>query len=103
VHWFGRLCKPGVTGSSPVSGFGFSTRKLWKTELQRLADATGLTIQVCHLPPGTSKWHRIEHRPVRFISRNWRGRPLVSLEVIINLITASKTRTGREVYAQLDT
>jgi transposase len=76
--------------------------RLWKTELQRLADETGLAIQVCHFPPGTSKWNRIEHRLFSFISMNWRGKPLVSLEVIVNLIAATSTRTGLEVYAQLD-
>jgi hypothetical protein len=57
---------------------------------------------VCHFPPGTSKWNRIEHRLFSFISRNWRARPLVSLEVIVNLIGATTSRTGLEVYAQLD-
>ena len=80
---------------------GYRTR-LWKTSLQELADDTDLAIQVCHLPPGTSKWNKIEHRLFSFISKNWRGKPLVSLEVIINLIAATTTRTGLEVYAQLD-
>jgi hypothetical protein len=80
---------------------GYRTR-LWKTELQRLADQTGLQIQVCHFPPGTSKWNRIEHRLFSFITQNWRAVPLVSLQVIINLIGATTTRTGLSVYAQLD-
>jgi transposase len=80
---------------------GYRTR-LWKTELQRLADDTALRIQVCHFPPGTSKWNRIEHRLFSFITQNWRAKPLVSLEVIINLIAATSTRTGLNVYAQLD-
>ena len=80
---------------------GYRTR-LWKTELQALADATGLAISVCHFPPGTSKWNKIEHRLFSFISKNWRGRPLVSYEVIINSIAATTTRTGLEVYARLD-
>jgi len=75
---------------------------LWKTELQGLADETGLALHVCHFPPGTSKWNKIEHRLFSFISMNWRGKPLVSLEVIINLIAATSNRTGLEVYAQLD-
>jgi transposase len=75
---------------------------LWKTELQRLADQTGLEIQVCHFPPGTSKWNKIEHRLFSFITHNWRAKPLESLEVIIDLIAATTTRTGLEVYAQLD-
>jgi len=80
---------------------GYRTR-LWKTELQQLADDTGLQISVCHFPPGTSKWNRIEHRLFSFISQNWRGKPLVSHEVIVNLIGATTTRTGLEVYARLD-
>ncbi|MGE5281737.1 MAG: ISAzo13 family transposase [Chloroflexota bacterium] len=83
-------------------GNGNRTR-LWKTELQRLADDTGLEIDVCHFPPGTSKWNKIEHRLWSFISKTWRGRPLVSHEVIINSIAATTTDTGLEVYAQLDT
>jgi hypothetical protein len=80
---------------------GYRTR-LWKTELQRLADQTGLEIRVCHFPPGTSKWNKIEHRLFSFISQNWRGKPLISHQVIVNLIGATTTRTGLEVYAILD-
>jgi len=80
---------------------GYRTR-LWKTELQKLADDTGLQIVVCHFPPGTSKWNKVEHRLFSFISRNWRGQPLISYEVIINLIAATTTSTGLEVYARLD-
>ena len=76
--------------------------RLWKTELQTLADDTGLEIIVCHLPPGTSKWNKVEHRLFSFISKNWRGQPLVSYQVIINLIAATTTNTGLEVYARLD-
>ena len=76
--------------------------ELWKVELQRLADLTGLEIIVCHFPPGTSKWNKIEHRLFSFISTNWRGKPLISHEVIINLINATTTTTGLKVYAQLD-
>ena len=76
--------------------------RLWKVELQRLADETGLEIAVCHLPPGTSKWNRIEHRLFSYITMNWRGKPLISLETMINLIGATKTSTGLEVYARLD-
>ncbi|MGH2987498.1 MAG: ISAzo13 family transposase [Solirubrobacterales bacterium] len=82
-------------------GNGNRTR-LWKTELQRLADETGLAISVCHFPPGTSKWNKIEHRLFSFISRNWRGKPLISHEVIVNLIGATTTRTGLRVHARLD-
>jgi transposase len=80
---------------------GYRTR-LWKTELQRLADQTGLQIRVCHFPPATSKWNKVEHRLFSFISLNWRAKPLVSLEVVIDLIAATTTRTGLQVYAQLD-
>jgi hypothetical protein len=80
---------------------GYRTR-LWKLELQRLADQTGLEIQVLHFPPGTSKWNKIEHRLFSFITINWRGKPLYSLETIINLIASTTTRTGLKVYAQLD-
>ena len=76
--------------------------QLWKVELQALAQETGLEIAVCHLPPGTSKWNRIEHRLFSYITMNWRGKPLVSLETMINLIGATKTSTGLEVYARLD-
>jgi transposase len=82
-------------------GNGNRTR-LWKVELQRLADETGLTIGVCHFPPGTSKWNKIEHRLFCHISHNWRGRPLTSYEVIINSIAATTTAAGLKVYARLD-
>jgi hypothetical protein len=77
--------------------------KLWKIELQKFADSAGLAIHVCHLPPGTSKWNKIEHRLFSFISKNWRGKPLVSHEIIVNLIAATSTRKGLKVQAQLDT
>jgi transposase len=76
--------------------------RLWKTELQKLADQTGLQIRVCHFPPGTSKWNKIEHRLFCYISQNWRGRPLVSYEVIINSIAATTTTTGWKVFARLE-
>jgi len=76
--------------------------RAWKTELARLAAETGLQITVCHLPPGTSKWNRIEHRLFSAISMNWRGRPLISHEVIVELIGATTTHTGLRVRAELD-
>jgi Rhodopirellula transposase DDE domain len=76
--------------------------RLWKVELQRLADETGIEIGVCHLPPGTSKWNRIEHRLFSYITINWRGKPLHSLQTVVNLIAATTTSTGLEVYARLD-
>jgi hypothetical protein len=81
---------------------GYRTR-LWKTELAALAAETGLTITVCHLPPGTSKWNKIEHRLFSHISMNWRGRPLTSHDVIVQSIAATTTRTGLSVHAELDT
>ena len=77
--------------------------RLWKAELQRFADDTGVEVTVCHLPPGTSKWNKIEHRLFSFITMNWRGRALISHEVILKLIGATKTRTGLRVLAELDT
>lgn len=77
--------------------------RLWKMELQNLANETGLAISVCHLPPGTSKWNKIEHRLFSFITQNWRGKPLVSHEVIINLIAATRTKNGLQVRCQIDT
>jgi len=82
-------------------GSNASRSRLWKLELQRLSDDTGLTIQVCHFPPGTSKWNKIEHRMFCHITANWRGRPLVSHEVIVNLI-ANTTTAGLTIQAELD-
>ena len=76
--------------------------RLWKLELQRLADDTGLEISICHVPPGKSKWNKIEHRLFSFISQNWRGKPLVSHQVIVNLIAATITKTGLRVRAEID-
>ena len=76
--------------------------RLWKVALQTLANETGLTIKVAHFPPGTSKWNKIEHRMFSFISLNWRGKPLTSHEVIVNLIGSTTTRTGLTVRAELD-
>jgi Rhodopirellula transposase DDE domain len=76
--------------------------RAWKTELARLAEETGLQVTVGHLPPGTSKWNRIEHRLFSAISMNWRGRPLASHEVIVELIGATTTQTGLRVHAELD-
>jgi hypothetical protein len=76
--------------------------RLWKIELQKLANETGLEIGVCHFPPGTSKWNRIEHRLFSYITINWRGKPLYSLQTIINLISGTTTSTGLKVYARLD-
>ena len=77
--------------------------RLWKVELQRFADESGLTVTVCHLPPGTSKWNKIEHRLFAHISMNWRGRPLTSHQVVVATSAATRTRTGLQVHAELDT
>ena len=77
--------------------------RLWKLELQRLADETDLELAVCHLPPGTSKWNPIEHRLFSFISQNRRGKPLVSHAVIASLIATTTATTGLTVRCQLDT
>lgn len=76
--------------------------RLWKVELQRLATETGLEISVCHFPPGTSKWNKIEHRMFCHIVENWRARPRVSHEVVVNLIGGSTTKTGLKIRARLD-
>ncbi|CAE6511936.1 transposase [Nitrosomonas nitrosa] len=83
-------------------GSNGSRVRLWKMELQRLADEIRIPIHVSHLPPGTSKWNKIEHRLFSYISMNWRGRPLISHEVIINLIAGTTTRKGLKVHAELD-
>ena len=76
--------------------------RLWKFELQKLADALGLRISVCHFPPGTSKWNKIEHRMFCHITENWRGRPLVSHEVVVNLIGGTTTQGGLAIRSELD-
>ena len=83
-------------------GSNGSRVRLWKVELQKLADETGLELLVCHLPPGTSKWNKIEHRLFSFISQNWRGKPLISHQVIVDLISATSTKTGLKVRAEID-
>jgi transposase len=89
-----------ITADSGGSN-GARTR-LWKWELQKLANESGLTLFVRHLPPGTSKWNKIEHRLFSFISQNWRGRPLTSLAVIVNLIAGTKTKAGLKVRCEID-
>jgi len=84
-------------------GSNGSRNRAWKFYLQRLTDELGLPVTVCHYPPGTSKWNKIEHRMFSFISINWRGQPLVSFETIINMISATTTKSGLKVQALLDT
>ena len=106
--WWEHLGKaryPDATTLTITADSGGSTNprtRLWRVECQRLANSTGLTIQVCHFPPGTSKWNKIEHRMFSFVSLNWRGRPLESLEIILNLIASTTTSTGLKVYSRLD-
>jgi transposase len=83
-------------------GSNGSRNRLWKVALQELADESGLRISVCHFPPGTSKWNKIEHRMFSHISMNWRGKPLTSHEVIVNLIANTTTKTGLMIRAELD-
>jgi hypothetical protein len=83
-------------------GSNSSRNRLWKKSLQELADELGMTVQMCHFPPGTSKWNKIEHRLFCFITKNWRGRPLTTYEVIVNLIASTTTKTGLVVRAAID-
>ena len=83
-------------------GSNGSRVRLWKVELQKLADETGLAIGVCHYPPGTSKWNKIEHRLFCHITQNWRGRPLTSQSAVVELIAATTTKKGLTVRCELD-
>jgi hypothetical protein len=105
-HTMGQPVYPQATRlliTADGGGSNGSRLRLWKLELQTLADATGLEIAVCHFPPGTSKWNKIEHRLFSAITQNWRGQPLVSHEVMVNLIGATTTTTGLRVRSGLDT
>jgi len=95
-----RACSLLVTADG--GGSNGTRVRLWKWELQKFANRTGLAIHVCHLPPGTSKWNKIEHRLFSFITRNWRGKPLESHAAIVNLIASTTTSTGLKVYCELD-
>ena len=88
--------------TADAGGSNGARLRLWKWELQQFANRTGLAITVCHFPPGTSKWNKIEHRLFSHISLNWWGRPLISHEVIVALIGATTTQTGLRVEAVLD-
>jgi hypothetical protein len=108
ARWWHKMGRPRYRGArsllitADAGGSNGPRVRLWKWELQRLANRTGVAITVCHLPPGTSKWNKIEHRLFSYISRNWRGQPLVSLAVIVNLIAATRTTTGLRVRCELD-
>lgn len=102
----GRAAYPAATKlliTADAGGSNGYRLRLWKKELAALAEATGLAITVCHMPPGTSKWNRIEHRLFSYISMNWAGQPLTSYEVAVNLIAGTTTRTGLTVHAERDT
>jgi len=107
-RWWRRMGRQAYPGARSLlitadSGASNGARvRLWKWELQRFADQTGLVIHVCHLPPGTSKWNKIEHRLFSFIAQNWRGRPLLSHATIVNLIAATRTEAGLTVRCELD-
>jgi hypothetical protein len=107
-QWWQRLGRPTYPRATELlvvadgGGSNGSRNRLWKDALQRLADETGLRISVCHFPPGTSKWNKIEHRLFCHITANWRGRPLVSLQVIVSLIGNTRTQTGLTVHPALD-
>jgi transposase len=106
--WWQKLGKPLYKHATDLyitadgGGSNGSRVRLWKTELQRLAKALHLTIHVSHFPPGTSKWNKIEHRMFSFISKNWRGRPLLDRVTVVNLIGNTKTKTGLKIMARLD-
>jgi hypothetical protein len=107
-RWWGEMGQPfyakagGVLVCADSGGSNGYRLRLWKVELQRWANETGLDVTVCHYPPGTSKWNKIEHRLFSEITKNWRGRPLESYQVVVNLIGATTTETGLRVRADLD-
>jgi hypothetical protein len=101
----GKAAYPNATSlliTADGGGSNASRSRLWRLELQGLADRTGLELRICHLPPGTSKWNKIEHRLFSYITQNWRGKPLVSYEVIVQLIAATTTKRGLTVRCELD-
>src|ERR1700730_3084994 len=102
----GRPAYPDATRlliTADAGGSNGSRLRLWKVALQKLADENGFCIRVCHLPPGTSKWNKIEHRLFSYISQNWRGKPLRSFETIVSLIASTTTATGLKVHAEINT
>lgn len=100
VHRFPRARKLMITADG--GGSNSSRSRLWKVELQHLANQIGIPLHVCHFPPGTSKWNKIEHRLFSFITQNWRGRPLESVQTIVELISSTTTKTGLQVRAAID-
>lgn len=97
---YGRPSRLLITADS--GGSNAHRSRLWKLELQQLANETGMKIEVCHYPPGTSKWNKIEHRLFCHITRNWRGVPLETHQVVVNLVGSTKTNEGLEVHCWLD-
>jgi len=105
-RWLGKRAYPAAARlliSADAGGSNGPRLRAWKVHLQQLANDLGFPITVCHYPPGTSKWNKIEHRLFSFISMNWKGQPLVSYEAVVNLISATRTRNGLKVKAVLDT
>lgn len=107
VWWYrmGRLSYKNATELLITADCGGSNGyrvRLWKTELQKFANKTGLTVHVCHFPPGTSKWNKIEHKMFSYISKNWRGRPLITRETVVQLIGHTRTKKGLEIQSLLD-
>ena len=101
----GKPCYPNVKElliTADGGGSNSSRSRLWKMEIQKFSNETGMQIRVCHFPPGTSKWNKIEHKLFSFISMNWRGKPLTSLQVIVNLIGATKSKSGLKIETSID-
>jgi hypothetical protein len=104
-EYMGRKCYPKATElliTADGGGSNGSRNRLWKKMLQQLSNSEGIQISVCHFPPGTSKWNKIEHRMFSYVSINWRGRPLINHETIVNLIANTKTSKGLSIQAELD-
>jgi len=107
-QWWNKIGKKNYPNAKELlicadgGGSNASRSRLWKFYLQKFANKTGLNITVCHFPPGTSKWNKIEHKMFSFISMNWRGKPLTDYEVIINLIEGTKTKKGLKIKAKID-
>ena len=107
-QWWNKIGKKNYPNTKELlicadgGGSNASRSRLWKFYLQRFANKTGLKITVCHFPPGTSKWNKIEHKMFSFISMNWRGKPLINYEIIISLIEGTKTKKGLKIKAKMD-
>jgi len=107
-RWWKLMGRPAYAGANDLlinadaGGSNGSRLRLWKWELQKFANRTGLSISVCHFPPGTSKWNKIEHRLFSHIAMNWRGKPLVSLATVVSLIASTRTQTGLRIRVEID-